>query len=170
MTPERIRKSNKEKMVFGVAGGLAEYFDVDPVLVRLAFVLGTFASGVGLITYIVMAFLMPHQESSAAHTADVVKENWQSIGQDAAEAAHRAKEAVQGTPSADEGLGTPGPSTGHVERSRNHASLGLLLIILGVMFFLANLGAFWWFRWGAFWPVLLIVIGVAVIIGRVRRT
>ncbi len=170
MTPKRIRKSSSDKMLFGVAGGLAEYFSVDPVLVRLAFVLSIFAGGVGLIAYIVLAIIMPKQESSAAHPSDVVKENLQSIGQEAAEAAHRVEDAVRGTPSTSENLETPETSIGQAEKTRNHAALGVVLVILGVIFLLANLGALWWFRWGTFWPVLFILAGLAIIIGRFRRS
>ena len=46
-------------MVLGVAGGLGEYFDVDPTLFRLAFVVLSFAGGLGLIAYVVAALLMP---------------------------------------------------------------------------------------------------------------
>lgn len=170
MTSKRIRKSSQDKMLFGVAGGLAEYFNVDPVLVRLVFVLGTFASGVGLMAYIVLAFIMPRQGSSAAHAANVVKENWRSIGQETAEAAHKVEDAVRGTPSTSEGVETPETPTEQPEESRNHAALGLILIILGVILLLINLGVLGWFHWGTFWPVVLIIAGVAIIIGRVRRS
>jgi phage shock protein C len=46
-------------MLFGVCGGLATYFDLDPTLVRLVFVLLTLATGIGLIVYIVMAIITP---------------------------------------------------------------------------------------------------------------
>ena len=54
-------------MLFGVAGGLAEHFDVDPVLVRLAFVVLCFANLVGLIAYVALVIIMPRGE--AADTA-----------------------------------------------------------------------------------------------------
>ncbi len=46
-------------MIAGVAGGLAEYFDVDPLLVRLAFIILLFASGIGLIAYLALWILAP---------------------------------------------------------------------------------------------------------------
>lgn len=58
--PRRLSRSTQDRMVAGVAGGLAEYIDVDPVFVRLAFVLGTiFGAGVGLLIYVVAWIVMP---------------------------------------------------------------------------------------------------------------
>ena len=66
MTPTRLQKSSKEKMFFGVAGGLAEYFAVDPVLVRLAFVVLCFAALLGAILYAILAVIMPSDEAAAS--------------------------------------------------------------------------------------------------------
>ncbi len=172
MTPKRVRKSSQDKMLFGVAGGLADYFNIDPVLVRLAFVLSTFAGGLGLIAYIVLAIIMPQGESSATHPADVVKENLHTIGQEAAEAAHRVEEAVRGAPSTGdkaETPETPAEHAGHTQQTRSHTGLGLILVALGVIFLLGNLNALWWLPWHIFWPVVLILAGLAIIIGRMRR-
>ena len=46
---KRIYRSRKEEMIAGVCGGLGEYFDIDPVIMRLIFVLLIFAGGAGLI-------------------------------------------------------------------------------------------------------------------------
>ncbi len=63
-TPRRLYRSRSERMVSGVCGGLAEYFNVDPTLVRLAFVLLTLANGVGVILYIIAAFIVPLNPST----------------------------------------------------------------------------------------------------------
>jgi len=47
------------RMIAGVCGGIAEYLNVDPTLVRLGFVLLTFASGTGILLYLVMAIIVP---------------------------------------------------------------------------------------------------------------
>ncbi len=56
---KRLTKSATNRSIWGVAGGLAEYLDVDVTLVRLAFVLLTLAGGPGLLAYIVMAIVLP---------------------------------------------------------------------------------------------------------------
>lgn len=62
---KRLYRSRKERMVAGVCGGLAEYFDIDPTIVRLVFVLLALAGGPGLVIYIVMAIVVPEEPVGA---------------------------------------------------------------------------------------------------------
>lgn len=57
---KRLYKSKDDRILFGVCGGVAEYFDVDPTLIRLAFVL-ILLTGTGLIAYIIAAIVMPEK-------------------------------------------------------------------------------------------------------------
>ena len=52
---KRLYKSDKDKKVCGVCGGIANYFDVDPTVIRLAWIIFTLAGGSGLIAYIIAA-------------------------------------------------------------------------------------------------------------------
>jgi phage shock protein C len=56
---KRVYRSTTEKMIAGVAGGIAEYFEVDPVIVRAAFIILAFFNGIGIIGYIVCIFIIP---------------------------------------------------------------------------------------------------------------
>lgn len=56
---KRLYRSRKDKMLAGICGGLAEYFDVDPPLVRLASVLLCLYAGTGLLVYILAAIIIP---------------------------------------------------------------------------------------------------------------
>ena len=56
---KRLYKSNTDKMVAGVCGGIAAYFDIDPTLVRLIWVLFCVAGGSGLLGYIIAAIIIP---------------------------------------------------------------------------------------------------------------
>lgn len=58
MSEKRLVRSNDNRMLFGVCGGIAEYLNVDPVIVRLVTVLLTLWNGVGLLLYLVMALIM----------------------------------------------------------------------------------------------------------------
>jgi len=62
---KRLYRSRKERMVAGVCGGLAEYFDVDPTIIRLLAVLLALAGGPGLVVYIVMAIVVPEEPVGA---------------------------------------------------------------------------------------------------------
>lgn len=55
----RLHRSATDKVVAGVCGGLAEYLEVDPSLVRLAFVVGTLWGGLGLLLYVLLALVLP---------------------------------------------------------------------------------------------------------------
>ena len=56
---KRIYKIEEGKKLDGVCGGIAEYFDIDPTLVRLAWILITAFAGSGIFAYIVAAIIMP---------------------------------------------------------------------------------------------------------------
>jgi phage shock protein C len=56
---KRLYRSGKDKMLGGVCGGIAEYFDVDPTLVRLLWVILTLIYGVGLLAYIIAWIIIP---------------------------------------------------------------------------------------------------------------
>ena len=56
---KKLYRLTTDKKVFGVCGGLAEYFNVDPTIVRLICVLAVFCVGGGLLAYIIAALVMP---------------------------------------------------------------------------------------------------------------
>jgi phage shock protein C len=60
-TSKRLTKSSTDRMIAGVCGGLAEYFDLDPALVRVGYVLLSVLSAAfpGLLVYIILAIIMP---------------------------------------------------------------------------------------------------------------
>ena len=57
--PRRLRRSSSDRMLGGVAGGLGRYFDVDPVLFRIGFVVLLFAGGAGLLAYLGLWLITP---------------------------------------------------------------------------------------------------------------
>ena len=56
---KRLYKSNKNKMIDGVCAGIAEYFGIDPTLVRLGTVVLSCAVGSGILAYIICACIIP---------------------------------------------------------------------------------------------------------------
>ena len=59
MMKKRLYKSISDKKVCGVCGGIAEYFEIDSTIVRLAWILFTVLGGSGIIAYIIAALVMP---------------------------------------------------------------------------------------------------------------
>ena len=58
---KRLYKCSTDKKVCGVCGGIANYFDVDPTVIRLIWVIFTLVGGSGLIAYIIAAIIMPDE-------------------------------------------------------------------------------------------------------------
>ena len=59
MAPVKRLTRSRDKKIAGVAAGLAEYFDIDPTIVRILFVVVFFAGGASLLAYIIMWIVMP---------------------------------------------------------------------------------------------------------------
>ena len=58
---KKLYRSMADKKLCGVCGGLGEYFDVDPTLIRLLWIVFTFMGGAGLLAYIICAIVVPQQ-------------------------------------------------------------------------------------------------------------
>ena len=58
---KRIYKIEEGKKIFGVCGGLAEYFNIDPVIVRVIWGVLALAYGTGIVLYLVCAFVFPNK-------------------------------------------------------------------------------------------------------------
>ena len=58
---KQLRRSTENKVIAGVCGGIAEYFDIDPTLIRLAWVLFCALGGSGVLAYIIAAIIIPEK-------------------------------------------------------------------------------------------------------------
>lgn len=56
---KKLYRSNTDKKLCGVCGGLAEYFDIDPTIIRLIFIFLTLFGGGGLLIYLICALVIP---------------------------------------------------------------------------------------------------------------
>lgn len=71
MNSKRITRSRSERMVAGVAGGLAAYFGVDPLFIRIAFVVLGLMNGFGALLYLVLWLIVPNEDSLATGSSTV---------------------------------------------------------------------------------------------------
>ncbi len=154
----RLTRDRKNAVLGGVAAGFGNYFGVDPVLVRLVFILLAFLNGFGLVAYAVGWVIMPREDESAG-----------GAGAGAPETApvDRLVEKVRqaGERVADEFQRLP------VDPSRGRVVAGAILILLGVLFLLDRLSWWYWPRWarlGNLWPIIIIVVGVSLILEAAR--
>ena len=58
---KKLYRSNVDKRLCGVCGGLGEYFELDSTIIRLLWVIFTFCGGAGLMAYIIAALIVPNQ-------------------------------------------------------------------------------------------------------------
>ena len=81
MSENRLTRSETDKMIAGVCGGLAEYLSLDPVWVRLLFVLLLFASGIGGPIYLVLWVIMPREAVVGESGSTVLQDNFDDLSQ-----------------------------------------------------------------------------------------
>lgn len=79
-TSKRLYRSTQDRMFAGVAGGIAEYLEVDPTLVRLFFVALTLMGGPGIIIYIVLMLIVPERPQDS-YPWKAKREDLQSVGE-----------------------------------------------------------------------------------------
>lgn len=166
---DRLYRSRTDRMLAGVAGGLAEMWGADPSLVRIVWaLLVVLTGGVALLVYIVMAIVVPEGDPMPWPPAGV-----------SGTASDPSVDPVTGTTAAGEappvaGSGWTTPPPRHV-RSRPRGEpnptvpliLGGFLVILGGFFlareFLPQLDFDW------FWPAMLILLGVVILVSALGR-
>jgi phage shock protein PspC (stress-responsive transcriptional regulator) len=143
MSPgDRLRRSKRERIVAGVCGGLAEFYDVDVTLVRLGWVVfGFVTAGTAVLGYIVLAIIMPLEEPSGTQTG--------AAAGDAPPDEPRPRKPVKSS------------------RKRRGDVLAIGLIGIGVVALVVSQG---WFplNWGVILPGLLIVVGITMVLRRPR--
>ncbi|MFA4957386.1 MAG: PspC domain-containing protein [Candidatus Methanoperedens sp.] len=150
----RITKSKTDRVIDGVCGGLAQYYRIDPVIVRLIFVLLLFINGIGFFIYIILAIIMPKPDKLDQTPNETIRENVQEMGD-------RVKEA-------GEGLGMAISKNIEEKHSNRAGWFGIILILLGIILLLDQLNLIKWFDKDLLWPVIIIFIGVWLLIKRWR--
>lgn len=134
---KKLYRSSKVRLIAGVCGGLAEYFDLDPTLVRIAFLVLIFAQ-IGLPLYIIMWLIVPTKSSASSSVESNVSANLEEMKTKAQDLASE--------------IGIKG------NKASNPVGLGL--IVIGGYLLLLNLGLIDWLEIGRFWPIILILIGL----------
>jgi phage shock protein C len=144
MPQAKLMRSREDRFFGGVCGGIAAYLGVDTVFVRLAFVLLIFASGVGLLLYLILLVLMPVEVGTEERSIRILRDNPDGLQEEVEDGLKRAQQHPQGPTIA-----------------------AVVLILLGVYFLLSNVGWFGWFNL-VFWPVMIIGLGVYLLARRGR--
>ena len=158
---KRLCRSRTDRMIWGVCGGLAEYFNMDPTIVRIIFVLLIFANGLGILAYIIMAIVVPLAGSKVTEPKEAIKENVEEIKKTATELGQEIRSTFTGEET------KPEEESKIHQRRRNF--LGIILIVLGVFFLMGSFFLFPWFHWGYLWPLILVAVGLIILFSARRK-
>jgi len=130
-----ITRSEKNKVIAGIAGGLGEYFNIDPIIFRIIFLLFFVYGGSGLLIYFILWLIIPKKNKTMKDNVSEIKD--------------KAEEIVE--------------KFRRNDRRKNRGWFGYFLILLGVVFLLDNLGFIVIRQIWNYWPLLLVFIGLAIV-------
>jgi phage shock protein C len=145
---KRLYRSRKDKVIAGVCGGIGEYFDIDSTLVRLVWILFIFMGGTGFLAYIIAMIIIPENPDQKATKmkGNKPKEDFQEERGDFQDERNFQDERV-------------GALIG-----------GLILVGISMFFLMSNFGFLSWLNWSLFWPAMLVLLGIVMIVsGSVGR-
>ncbi len=192
---DRLYRSRDDRMIAGVAGGLAERYDLDPSLVRIGWaLLILFTGGLFLLLYIVMVIVVPEEPSAATPAGPAGTDGWAAApasGTAVTGPASTTDPSPAGSTGADAGsqasvtAGTPGTTSASApalsarearraaRRERRDTSgapliIGAVLVIVGGLAFAGQV--FPQLDFDLIWPIGLIILGVALVVGATRRS
>ncbi len=157
----RLYRSVSDRKIGGVAAGTATYFDIDPSISRVLWLLlAIFTGGAFLLVYLVMWAVVPEEPwtppvASAATAAEPVAEGEAPSPTD--ETAVVPAAASSAWSRSVEVSGGPGP----------HVIFGVILILIGGWFLAQQFLP--WLNFGLLWPIGLVVIGVIILVAALRR-
>jgi phage shock protein C len=137
---KKLYRSSTDKILFGVCGGLAEYLEVDSLIVRIIFLFLIFAGGSGIFIYLILALLMPKEDKKEA----------KSIGEE--------------TKQITEELIDNAKSKNVIFSFQN--IFGIIVILIGLNFLFKELfkvDLFGWLRWEVVLALIIILIGLNII-------
>ncbi len=148
---KKLYRSRDERIIGGVCGGIADYFVIDPTLIRIIFLVLGFGMGSGFLIYLLLLLLVPleplagHEPhaSSVDHLAEQAKNAVEKMAGKAEEAfLHKEKKPP---------------------RDGARTIFGLIMVLVGIAVFVNIFAPIPHMAWRILWPLLLIVLGVAVI-------
>ncbi|MDI3548690.1 MAG: phage shock protein [Halanaerobiales bacterium] len=142
---KKLYRSREDRVIGGVCGGLADFFDIDSTWIRLGFILVVLAGGAGILAYIIAWIVIPEEPVRSKRKAE------------------EGEVIVEGEID-EEYADNPTDDKNYDQRQK---ILGFILVILGVFFLIDRWLPF--FRWERFWPLLIVVLGLSLLIKGVRK-
>lgn len=141
---KRLTRSTTNKVIAGVCGGLGEYFNIDPTIIRILFVAIVVWGGSGILLYIVLWLVVPE------------------AGKESLPPEERAKAAGQEMQAKAQDIAAGMKDT----RLSGAVIVGAILVVIGLSSVVQAYVPWRIFRWDVFWPVVLVAFGLALIFRR----
>jgi phage shock protein C len=159
----RLYRCRHDRMLAGVASGMAERFDLDPTLVRLLWVVSVFFGGFGLLLYIVMAIIVP-LEPAVGPAAGMP-------ATDPAAAGGSGEAIGEAASAAPAGWHTAPIEHRHVSRDTGRLAtiVGIVLILFGALALVDTVLPDWADHGRFLWPAFILGIGTLLVASAVRR-
>ena len=150
---KKLYRSTVDKMLGGVAGGLAEYFDIDSTLVRVLFIVVVFLGGGGIIAYIILWIVVPQKPY------EILKGF-----QDKSTTEETGKSEFYQSTNEDETftMNNSGVASSVTQTNNKQTWIAIILIVIGGLLLLDNLLPR--FNFDHYWPVILIGIGIGLLL------
>ncbi len=152
--PKRLYRSRYDTVIGGVAGGLAEYFEIDVLIVRILFLVLAFAAAGGVLLYLILWIVIPLNPDFSYHSFNHFKnkENMES----------KENENEKTTSEQQTNVPPPPPPYYPTDKKKNDGNLiaGIALITIGGMFLVDRFVP--QIDFGDLWPLLLIVAGILI--------
>lgn len=143
-TTKKLYRLSDNYIIAGVCAGLGEYFDIDPVVFRILFILLALGNGIGVVLYLILIVILP-KKGSAEYNDEVRKKN--------------AKEFVDELKQGAKSFAKEMKIEKRIEKNSNRDLLAVLLIVLGLTLFITKIFPMYWFRWDLFWPLMIVFVG-----------
>jgi phage shock protein PspC (stress-responsive transcriptional regulator) len=178
---KKLYRSARERMLGGVAAGVAEYFDIDPTIVRLVFVLSIFAGGAGIIAYIIMWIIVPQGPFIPLNTNANIPKSDQGTGTNPGmNAETNTGTGFNSSAAAGEGPGMSSPNAGTAsdpvsdyfssvkkQKEKRGITFGVILVILGI-FLLADT-MMPGIHFHDIFPLGLILLGIIILLNAINK-
>lgn len=149
-----LTRSTSDRVIAGVCGGLAQYLRMDPLLVRILFLVLGIMTGMGVVAYLLLWVLVPAEHATFATRDEMVRQNVNEIRERAQHLGREASDAVDNTWNTSR------------ETSNRFLYVGAGLVAIGVIVLLRNLGLLVWLN--RLWPLVLIALGVLILVNRAK--
>ena len=150
----KLYRSTSDKMLGGVAGGLAEYFDIDPTIVRVLFIVVTLFGGGGILAYVILWIVVPQKPYQIPpmynRGSDTQAENKNNLNSDS-----NSQDSPKGSFQMNSAA-LP------AEKPTKSIWLAVILIALGSLLLADNF--FPRFDFADYWPAILIAIGISILL------